>query len=794
MMNNDFNSTSKETSLNPSSVNSIPISLNQKNGVASPAHSISFPFSEISSSPSKAENFPLKATFITDAFLHELENTIFKQSQLIEKQLKDIKESTHTTDANAIVENLLREEEWTSDLLNTTETKIQEGMDYFEKIFPPSILNKIQSQHKETFKEISNLRATLLGALSNGSKHVSLICKTHLLNQSRALLQEVKIHFLNHLTAYQSKKMKKKQKEETHIELTQMAQKINEWDSQIILEENNLKKEEKSILSFGNPNILMPSYDTYRFLNFYQPFKSSKQFLLNSLSFLADFSWLSKGFNVIKGAFDLYKVRGENAIFSDWKKSFNKWKSENESLEWIRADKSSSTLFLHSAEEHKQNLLETVKTKKFLLARNKLKNCGIKLPSTIHNKKTLIDYLEIHSEIINQYVEYRQKIETLNYAISISTNLLEKRNLIVEKKLLLLAPRFDIVEAEIKKRKLEAFKKNLQLTSLDEIQKQQFNNWFAEQNKDNLMREYIDHQETIEITVKNSLKSMIQHKHKLESHFQKLKSTDTHTQFTMTTLLFAASTTLAILGILSIPLGGLGFILLGLSMSSTLLLVGFLTVGYLYALCYKPHTSKTLTIPFQIRMSIASIRQSIAIYFHQCKEKKLLEIATTLHQLHTSSPSVTQTDRLNNPTYQAALAAYQKAKLNFEKSEEQVKLWDQKLRKYESILVEAQWKDFSKFDSWDMGNKSEAFDMLYSFQEAVKSSDFRFLSAETRYLFEAQLGINLENLQNEMRKDPNAVKNAMQSFFALTDTKLFDFIRNQQERINKGMIARSSFA
>ncbi|MFI0435440.1 MAG: hypothetical protein ACH350_06925 [Parachlamydiaceae bacterium] len=319
----------------------------------------------------------------------------------------------------------------------------------------------------------------------------------------------------------------------------------------------------------------------------------------------------------------------------------------------------------------------------------------------------------------------------------------------------------------------------------------QFEVWFKRQNKKNLIRDYIDHQETIEHTIKNSLKQMVEKKHELETHCLKFKSTTTHLHFTASTVSLTASIIFAILGLLTIPFGGAGLILLALSVGSIALSIGLFVAGSLHARKYKAQTTALMTFFFRFKMAWANLRHSIAHYSHQAKEKKQVETAKILYELYQSHLLNTNTitgTKSKKEKYRKALTDFHRAKLDLEQSQKKVEGWAKKMRKLESRLNNEEWKDFSQYASLPMSEDSSDFDTLEAFQSAFESCDLRLLNKETKQLLEVQLGVDLDHLQAQIQKDPQEIKKSLQEFFALSDAKLIYFIRHQQKRIQLGLL------
>ena len=144
----------------------------------------------------------------------------------------------------------------------------------------------------------------------------------------------------------------------------------------------------------------------------------------------------------------------------------------------------------------------------------------------------------------------------MNHVIQTSKDLLTKRQGIAEKKLLFLKPHFQTLKPKIQELKQASFKQNNPAAS-----KKQFQTWFRKQSQDDLLRFYIDHQETIENTTKNALKEMVSKKFEIETRFINFKLTRSSLAFSLATISLTVGCTLAVIGLLTSPVGGAGLIL-----------------------------------------------------------------------------------------------------------------------------------------------------------------------------------------------------------------------------------------
>jgi hypothetical protein len=310
----------------------------------------------------------------------------------------------------------------------------------------------------------------------------------------------------------------------------------------------------------------------------------------------------------------------------------------------------------------------------------------------------------------------------------------------------------------------------------------QFQDWYQQQPKESLISFYVDRQETIEHTTKNALNQMVKQKHEIEKRFINFKVTKSSILLAVAIIALIISVTIAILGLSSISFGGAGLILLIVTLGVTAVSLGFLGASYYKAHHEKPNATLTLTPLFKAKKEWAKLKTSIHAYFNQAKEKKLLEVAKILRDLHTST---TSKDREHDADYQIAFSNYKKAKQDFEKSQEKIKYWSEKLKRLESHLAQKKWQDFADQASLQIGDNPAAFDTLRAFKEALQACNLQLLSDETKNLLEVQLGLDLEALQDQIRKNPNSVRNTLQEFFILDDAGLMFFINKQKLKMTQ---------
>ncbi len=508
---------------------------------------------------------------------------------------------------------------------------------------------------------------------------------------------------------------------------------------------------------------------------------------------MSGMSWMMSALEVITSGLELKKISKESAAFNNWKMAFHKWQKKHQPV-FIETEKG---LYLKknfqpplapilSKKEHIKTLWAIIeKAENLEEIRNQLKDFGIEIDPKLPSKKELIILLKkdqdyFFRELALPYLSFQKTLESLNQVIQSSKDLLTKRKTIVEKKLLLLKPHFLTMEPKIKELKRASFKQSNPTAS-----KKQFQTWYKKQSQDDLLRFYIDHQETIESTTKNALKEMVSKKYEIETKFINFKLTRSSLAFSLATISLTVGCTLAVIGLLTSPVGGAGLILLILSIGSIATSFGISGAGLYQAYREKPEATGAFFKGIQLKILWTQLQQAIQNYFHQSKEKKLVEVAKILHNLQQS------TMQKEEPKYQEAFIAYKKAKTDFEQSQERVQKWNQKLQHLQNGLAKKHWHDFARQASLKSSESLESFDTLRAFNEALQACDLRLLSDETKTLLKMQLGLDLETLQAEVKKsaenNPETIKNALQKFFILDDAGLISFIEAQQDLIKKGV-------
>ncbi len=819
---------------NPSSQPQQPKVEKVQPQISLPFSSLPPPLSADTSTSSKSINFSPSKAPVDDHLLQEIDVILNKHATYIEKELENLEK--HKSEQE-LLEGILETESWAAwsqQFCNSTKENVQNGLEFLEHVLPHKLLENLPSSSQlEGMGRILALSGAFLTALDSGTKGLALLCRSKILRRSEELLQEMqKIEASGDSSQEQLETVRQLLKEwETNLffEKESFAEEKTEFalntassillilstpltyiPKEVILEHVKIAAEIGLSGIMSGLELAIGGWELYKshkeskvFHQWIQAYQSwqkrhlprfkltetgmqreetvSSSLVSLPLTQKAHEAALFKFFNEAK---DLSEIRNYLKDFNI--KLDSSWQSKEEFLShletnfayrfklvWSYLHVQRSLEALDVVIHTSQDLLEkrrAISQKKILLLKPHFHTVEAKIkemkkqlfiqdmqnvlweqmrsshgsPSLI--KQQLQKWGFYHPQGNKQHQKVLQALRQFESAKSPKATLEQKENLIKEFYQWMEHP-----------------------TAMDE----QFQAWYATQSQDTLLQFYVDHQETIENTTKNALKEMVQKKHAIESRFIQFKLNKSRIQFSIATIALVISVTLTILGLVSLPFGGAALILLGISLGSSLISLGFLGAGFYQAYREKPNATKTLSPRFQLKMTWAKLRTAIETYAHQSKEKKLLEVAKVLYKLQ----MLKKTNEQNEKDYQKALADYVKAKEAFTESQKKMNKWSKRLKKLEDHLAKKSWQDFARQAALQINSKPAAFDSLQAFQKAFEACDFRLLNEETKHLLEVQLGLDLEHLQAQVNKDPESIKDTLREFFVLGDTELVSFIK-----------------
>ncbi len=726
-------------------------------------------------------------------FIEELKKILDKKSNPIEQQLVEMGE---TKKPQKVVEAVDTMKAWGLDYVDTTREVVKDGIEFVENVLPSEMFETHGFEHFEEFQNVWNLGLKLIAALDIGSAGIMLICKIKMLEQSRSLLEKIKQDpNFSSLSLEESKK-------------------ITKWEMNLKLEEENLASEK---LKFGLEASYLALVATNTALN------STSGTLPGVAMAASGLSWTLDVFWVVLVGLALKQAQKNTQTVTDWRREFQQYlsarlpkstiqlanKPEDEALaNHIRLD-----LLLPAETDDKyqeslatliqgtQDLLtkrEAIAHQKLLKLRPHFQDLAPKIEvqqrASFDHAMNTVERILSNPHIVLNFKKDSKMDSKVQEQLLEAKALLEKWGFTKEQHPEIFSS-FDTwekaTELAEKRTARHTLFKNFELWKADpEAVQNQFQTWYDAQKsdaqtQDKLLQSYIDHQETLEQTTKNALNQMIQQKHEIEESFLGLKQVRLNIHFNLSLVSLAISATLAIIGLATTPFGGIGIIFLVLSAGSFAVGLGMIGASCYQSYRVKPQTTQLMMKGFQLKLLWANLRLAIQDYTHQAKNKKLKAISQIL--LDALSDPLHKTD---NEKHQKLLVEYEKAKKEFEESQNKVKEWTERAKQLQTELTQATWQDFVQQADLKHSTDEKGFDTLRAFNEAFQACDLELLNPEVKLLLETHLGLDLKAAQAALSKDKNseAVKKTLQKFFSLDDASLVSFIQQQQAAREIGLI------
>lgn len=712
---------------------------------------------------------------VDEALLAELLQVLNLQATEIEKELELLEKTKQVLEFVEAYGELQGGLKGAVEVFDATNEKIKSGVEFLEHLLPEVILAKLPSeiQHKNVSR-LTTLAGAFLAALEAGFAEAALIYKMKIIEQSKEIIKLMK------QTPDQGMPQRPSETKISKLELS-----LAEWEMNIRMEQEKLAETTiQTRISTASFLVYLASLP----LN-YIPETSSfaKYATLVSSGVMGLMSFL----DVISLGLQLKKATKETQQFIDWQDAYLEWKEEHV----VRV---SGDLL---EKRHKILKEKIAKLKpRFQEIKGKIQ---AQKENAFRKEMDQLFKMQINQPNLN-LASLREALEKWGFSATE-----EGRKVHFALARLMTNPKDPLLKQKL----VEAFQ---QWMNHPTAMRQQFQCWFTQQIGNNkkleaLLASYVDQQETIEITTKNALKEMVQKKHEIEESFINLKLFGSLANFSLAALTLTISSTLFILGILTLPLGGAGIILMALGTGTAVF--GYGLMGASLALAYRerPNLTQFLIQKF-FELRYVKLRKGISSYFHQSneaklkeiknkhkeKENRMLEMAQKLFDLHIGF----QGDNRSDSDIHKALEAYHKAKREFDESKavdasktyeqsaefveskEKVKGWSDRLERLEKTMQEKGWEDFAQNASLQVDEKQEAFGSLRAFKEAFKTCDVNLLSDETKDLLKVHLGIDLAALQAQLENNPEAIQNALQKFFAMNEDDVVAFITKQSARLD----------
>lgn len=774
-----------------------------------------------------AESPPKKSTEIDDSLIIELEGILHSQESVINEGLENLEGKELGKEG---AEGLADFQELVGHYADIGNNVVEGGVKFLEKVLPTSLLeNQALELNLTIFSSVTIITNIFLKALELETKGLAVICKARILNHSRKLLNQLKKELENKIKEFEKAPPSEEASSSKKV-LEDIQKQLKEW-------ELNLDQEDKKItIEKIEVGLVLPAtlFGISSIVLQHLPVEHGG-FAGKIGTF---FGWVASIFAV---ALYSLKLVGDVKKFNkmgQWSEAFHKWQIANHHIPNVTEEQFAAFRQLID----QSNTIEEV--------RANLQPFAITLDPEISSKEELIARFEedpsYQDKLFSAFMQAQRTFDAAASAVQKSEDLLEKRKAVAQQKMDQLASKFETLEPQIKQIKREQFDEFLnniqqQITNpeyspqfirerlekwgftgypsaeaamqfkeilSDDERNEIFTNfvdwknnsdaanahfeaWYKAQTKESLLHSYIDHQETLELITKNTLREIIAKKHAMEFRFFDFQMTASAASFTAALILLAISGALAILGLITTPAAGVGAILIGASVGSAVVGVGMGMAGFIRSYREKPAAfMANLNIFNRLHGKIiyARLQTAVRSYFSHAKQKKLAEIAKVLYALRVAKKNE------NDPDYAKALKAYKEAKLDFEKSQEKIAEWSSRMQKLHERYAEIQWKDLARQAGLQVNKDPEAFDSLQRLNEALQQCDLSLLSEETKSLLAVQLGINLKALDHQMKSDPEAFKKLLQSFVALEESWLIHFIEIQNRRIDAGIIPQISMS
>lgn len=345
-----------------------------------------------------------------------------------------------------------------------------------------------------------------------------------------------------------------------------------------------------------------------------------------------------------------------------------------------------------------------------------------------------------------------------------------------------------------------------------------YDSWFEHteiNTRDALIELYIDHHQTIETTVKHSLREVVDHKLKIESDFVKLSLIESKAAFGAATTCAFISLGLLIAGLITLPLGGAGAVLILAAGAPTAVSVGFFIAGLVLSFRKKPKTTLELYKGLNSKLLFNRLMKGIRNARAHSKAKKVKAqeaLITALRERYKLAIEGTDLAAIQKAAQEVekAVISLQNANEKLIEAERKAARWTEKVADLEQKLGVFAWQDFAKNASLMIGGtrnmsdyadeirnlpikdstlqRLESFDSLTAFREALMQGDLDLISDETRYLLESQLGMDIKALQKMIKENPNLIELALQKFSGINQDEVVRFIERQRARMAFNLI------
>jgi hypothetical protein len=609
-----------------------------------------------------------------------------QQMEVAEKTLKqdfeDLKRSKKNT---KLVESVSQVKKWGVDRAKDINSTVSSAAEYLKKVFPSKILDNIPEA------------STWLGSLINCGDHAfigaALICKRTILNEAKKKLAEIKeksslsseeikewevqLEFMEEeLNQSALKNEAKKKLAEIKEKSSLSPEEIKEWEVQLEFMEEELNQ---SALKFG--------------------FKTAK-FTCSSIKQVS--SWLQFKSNAIPVIGQIGSLLGLCLAAFSLKESIETFQTQKD---WIRDLKTVSFTKQQIKKLHHQRLERFEKKIQKEEARfEELKPQLKELETPVFDRliqsiqDTSVSHLGI-KEVQKRLEEEGNQLNPLLFQGSDIQKIckrLEEQNI-------------SVTPSDFHELGIAAMQNKLKNSGL-QVDPQLFNETDATQFalaldryltehkeevrkswletpacKEALLKAHVDHQETIAISSKSALKSIIQKKHEQEVSFLKLQLTESSIFFALAAITAVISAVSFILLLAGVASGPIGPILIALSVISTVAGLGLSAAGLFMLYKKKPSIFKASFDGTFTFLKINKMMFYIRDYQQNARKIKMQKLSHIIHDVKTSP-----TKRMQ------AKKDYSQVQKEFESYSQKADYWHKKLKTIFNQLSEGGWIDFTK--------------------------------------------------------------------------------------------------
>lgn len=713
--------------------------------------------------------------------LEELDKLSLTTEEEINNQINDMLNNVEIVDANLTMEDIILQ----YPLLALKLTGA--GSDFLSFILPSEVLElPFIATSFDVVNQTAGLGKIFISATNNGAGLLAAICKGRMIKNAKMVLEKVKSEI----------KVKEAASELNPEDLAKIQKSLQKWETNIQIQSKKLARE-KAVLGVST------TFTTLRI-----GMTVLKYIPIASASVLKAFSTITSVVSNTISTVESGVVFSANANklrdFKAWEQNYQKWQKKHTPVVVPEIHRKKGADFgtgptTTTSSSSPSNPLST-------LVQTAPVNDLVQVSESLFDKRKMI-FDDKTARLESEFDSVEPKILETNRAVYKQSIAIVFNNLgnpstplsVIEESFNALKLSNDDPDTKALNEDFQNYQRMINAARPSEIQmaqkdlakefdkwskndenvSKQFDHWYAQQSskqesRKELIHTYIDHQETLEFTTKNAAMELIQQKNILEKKFFKFNLIASGLTYYAFLACLAVTVGLLIAAVATTPLGGLAIVLLGLSMIPVAMSLGFLIASVLFGLKEKPKTTKAMLIGLNTKITWNRIKKAVGTYQHTKKVKKMKELARVLRQLHT--PNLDKSD----PTYIKALDDYQKAKAEFKKSETNVDEWNKNLQKCLSERDEKAWEDFTLHAGLIISKDPKKFDSLQAFSHALTECDLGLISDETRYIMETQLGMKLELLQSQMKKNPEAFKSAFKLYAFLSEGGLLNYIYAQE--------------